>query len=132
VDVHNGPVSSALVVAKERPGIIATFVNFGTMIPIKTYITAMTVVYAERAEVLGKTSSIARCVIYRGLDDSLTFLFRPVVLACQWQWSTPINALNEFLTATARFAENICSTPHPAWSSCYAVIAYTRHVGMST
>jgi uncharacterized CHY-type Zn-finger protein len=81
---------------------------------------------------LGKDFFHCKVCTSRVLDNSLTFFFRPVVLACQWQWSAPTNVLNEFRTATVRSAENICSTPHPAWSSCYAVIAYTRHVGMST
>jgi hypothetical protein len=58
--VHNGLVSSALVVAKEQPGTIVMFASFGTMIPIKAFITVMIVVYAEKAEVLGKIFSTAR------------------------------------------------------------------------
>jgi hypothetical protein len=72
VDVRNGLVSSALVAAKERPGIIVMFANFGTMTPPKTFITAMIVVYAGKAEVLEKTFSIARCVLSSGFYDYLT------------------------------------------------------------
>ena len=68
----NEPVNSALVAAKEQPGIIVMFANFGTMIPPKTFTTAMIVVFAGKAEALEKISSIARFVLSRRLYNYLT------------------------------------------------------------
>ena len=116
--------------AKEQPGIIVTFANSGTTIPLRTFIIAMIVVYAGKAGVLARISSIARCVIIHWLYNYLT-RFRPVVLVCPWQWSTPTNVSSEFRTAIVPSAASTCSIPHHAWSSCCAAIAYTRHVGMS-
>jgi hypothetical protein len=59
-------MSFVLAAVRGLHGTTAAFANYGTMMPTKVSITAMTVVFVGRAVAWGRISSIAKYVLLTG------------------------------------------------------------------
>jgi hypothetical protein len=85
------------IAKKQFPNTTATIANYGTMLPVKTSITAMTAVFAGLERDLAK----------------ITFIARNAMSAWPSLSRIIINVLKEIWKVTVQYAENTCLPLQP-------------------